>query len=388
MMSEKDLELKLNIMKYLWRIGYNVYKNVELTSYINFEKRTFTDIDVLGIKFNSDLTYSVVICDCKSGKVKTAERLFWLSGVMKLFNSSYGLFIRPEMLASNYIDLSNKLNIVPLTNNQMDEFFKSYNIEKSVFFGPFCTEQKNIEQIFMKAKKEAPNYINYILIDYWKDTSQKQILNLISLYNKLIKNQNIQNFDFISSYIYTLMSISVLKFSNTFLIIPEKEREYKTKEYLLGGEVSLKDREIILENFYNFMTNEIQGRYGQKYPISKSDFVSGLTPIYSKYLADLVSRICLNPEQSVLLPRFFSLTTYDSILNNKNINVQNLTMGLPVKELSFKPIKDFITFLERSNIIKIELSQRYKTIITELEKEKTSDLSAYFTINKGNNVRV
>jgi len=374
-MSEKDLELKLKIMNYLWRIGYLVFKNVEISSSTALGRKTFTDIDVLGIRFSSDLETQYIVCDCKSGKVKNAERLFWLSGVMKFFNAERGMFIRPEMLTTNYLELAQRLNITSLTINQISELEESYNISENDFFGPFCNEQNKIKSYWKISKRGNKNIIKYLLIDYWKDMPQQQILTLISMY-KRIKGDN-KNILFIKSYLHSLLAISIINFTKLFLVIPSNRREDAIKMSLLGGKISYQERESILSNFYIFMSNEIQALYNQKYPISKKDFISGMMPIYAKYLVDLVIRICKYPEASILIPRFYNLMPFQKYILNKNILIDDITKGISIKNFTMKPAKDFLIFLERSNIIENEQKNEYNDEILNIEKSLPSTLDFY-----------
>lgn len=374
-MADKDLVLKLRLMNYLWRLGYLVFKNVEISSMNVTDRKTFTDIDVLGIRFSTDLVSDFIICDCKTGKVKNAERLFWLSGVMKFFDASKGIFIRPEKLSSTYYELAERLNIIPLTNNQMDELEKAYNIDKEALYGQFISEQDKLDEIWKELKKDYRKEIRYLLIDYWKDIPQQQILTLFSVYKNLNKDNKYNMF--IHCLLHSLLSISITSFSRFFLTIPFHLREDLIQKTLLGGELSYYDREQILTNFYIFMTNEISARYNQKYPVTKKDFISGMIPSYAKYLIDLIIRICNTPEISLIISRYFNLYPYKIVLLDDEIEINNLIEGMPINNVTMKPIKDFITFLDRSNILTDELKQEYNKKILNIEKTLPTTLDYY-----------
>ena len=167
--TEQDLNLKLQTMRYLWHLGYITRKDVDVVEYGLERDRIYTDIDVLGIKLDENFQTFFIACDCKSGvRVKTAERLFWLSGVMKYFDANEGLFIRNSTIEPKYLGLSKRLGIAPLSSAQLTELERTYNVPTR-FLGPFCQEQKDINSLFLDLKKVDVFAHDYILKKYWKD---------------------------------------------------------------------------------------------------------------------------------------------------------------------------------------------------------------------------
>ncbi|MFX0137240.1 MAG: hypothetical protein ACFFDN_26620, partial [Candidatus Hodarchaeota archaeon] len=67
---------------------------------------------------------------------------------------------------------------------------------------------------------------------------------------------------------------------------------------------------------------------------TKDDFIAGMIPTYSKYLIDLVIRICNAPDTSLIISRYFNLYPYKVMLLNELIDINNLIDGLPIKNVS------------------------------------------------------
>src|SRR2546426_1037598 len=112
------------MMRLLWRTGHFVRHNVSLERMSQAEHRSqaYTDIDVLALRFDPELTSNVLVADCKSGaSAKTFERLFWIAGVMQLSGARRGFFVRTQMTTSRYSDLANQLNITPISLDQLRE---------------------------------------------------------------------------------------------------------------------------------------------------------------------------------------------------------------------------------------------------------------------------
>ena len=311
--NDLDLDLKFRMMRFLWHIGYYTRHNINLFRYLYGKKtdQSFTDVDVLGIKIDDDLTQHILICDCKSGQsAKTAERIFWLSGLMNYLDADKGIFLRNQVTESRYFDLANKLEITILSLNQFNELEKAYGATEEEFIGPFnktlLTKEKNITD---KLKKKSSRVYNYIYYSYWKDPVQNQIKSLIQSDYEIAKISDIEQNErlFLQTYILSLLSLSIIKFSKPFLMIPKNEKEFYLKGELLGGTLESVERRMLFERFYDFMSSEISKRYDQKYPVSKTDFMSNFYPPYTKYLLDLVERICLNPLVSIQLPKIFDI---------------------------------------------------------------------------------
>lgn len=370
--QEQDLELKLRMMRFLWSSNHFVKRNVLLIRYEFGRKTTqqYTDIDVLGITFDFDLNPHVTICDCKSGRTSTPNRIFWLSGVMKYFGANRGFFARSRVMESKYIDLANKLEIQPLSINQISELEESHKIDATHYFGSFNRDNfKREKEIFKKLRSSESQLYDYIRIGYWADPVSQQIVSLMSYASKIKEFTQVNEKEklFLQMYVLTLLSISILKFSRTILIIPKEHREEQIKERLLGGRFESYERRKLLEGFYDFMREEIKLKYDRKYPITKKDFLSHFYPTYTKYLVDLIQRICLNPKSAVNIPQILDLITYEAVLNDKNLNredIPNLCNNNAFYAL-VKPTKDVITFGERSGI----LSEKQTKVVRDMLSE-------------------
>jgi hypothetical protein len=121
----------------------------------------------------------------------------------------------------------------------------------------------------------------------------------------------------------------------------------------MGGKVEYEDKKALVGSFYDFMTREIEQRYRTKYPISSIQFRDSLLPEYSKYLVDLVSRICQKPTQYIASPRILTLVAFESVLSSRKIEPEFFAPGLPCVDTAeaVAATNDFVLFAERSNFI-------------------------------------
>lgn len=370
MQQEKDLELKLRLMKLLWNMGYFVRKNVVVTE-LGENFGSYTDIDVMGIKIDEEFNTEFLICDCKSGQQgKTKERLFWLNGLMNYLGASKGIFLRTKMNPMKYQSVANKLNITILSENELNELEKVYGVHESEYFGSFDQNQPSMENSFRTLKKIALRIHNYIKTDYWIDSPTYQIHTLMRCCKNLKKLSSLP--DQVSSFaiLYSLseLSISLIRFSKKIITIPKEYRRDSIVKELQGGKLEYKERKELLGTFYDFMTKEIHDRYKSKYPISKPEFIDGLfNPPYTKYLVDLIERICSNPKGFFNVPKILDCLAHNYILKDKVTDLEKILGALSKTEHESiqKAITDFFFFSKRSNLLSDELSNEQNSKITE-----------------------
>jgi len=357
-------------MRYLWTLGYYVRKNVPLTE--TWDRSEHTDIDVLGVKVDEEFDSAFVVCDCKSGASNsTKTRLFWLSGVMKYFGAPRGIFVRSQVLGTKYIELANSLGISPLSEGQLIELEKAYGVDPNNLVGPFNKEQAKGETVLMELKEHNKPLYDYLRVKYWEDPPHQQILSLFSKAKKLneASEDGRDSSNFHLAYILSLLSLSVLRLSRGILTVNPPQREEVASLSLLGGRIGYLERTELLEGFYDFMTQELQTRYRAKYPVSKKEFVENVVPTFSKYLADLMVRLCQNPRVAKALPRAMEHLAYDVILSGQSSGLKVIQTEYPgtSKEQIVNTVKDYWAFVERSGLANPYIAHAMDKAIAELD---------------------
>jgi len=371
--NEKDLGLKLKMMRLLWSLGYDVRKNVGLQELWYDNKTRYTDIDVLGFKMDQELVPHFVLCDCKSGATEeTRQRLFWLSGVMKYFGVQRAYFVRAKMMSSKYFALADTLGISLISEEQLANLEKAYSVRDAVF-GPFSSEHATADQI-LRLLKKVPRAYEYVQNGYWEEPPQKQIVSIISCFRGLndIPDLKPEEALFLQSYLLSFLAFSILRFSQQTLVISPIERNDFIKLALLGGKIEYEEKKVLMGGFYAFMTSEIEQRYHARFPVSSTQFRDGLVPDFAKYLVDMVNRICERPTIYFGSHRILSLLAFDSILSKKQTLEEFLKIGLPdinTSELLFAA-SDFVVFIERSNLVKKETAKFLEEKILKLSESK------------------
>lgn len=318
-------------------------------------KSQYTDIDVLAVKLDEDFNANYVVCDCKSGITNgTRERLFWLSGVMKYFGANSGFFIRTQMMPRKYVELAEALGIIAIPAGQITELEESYSINSQKYVGPFCREHGKADAILGSLKQYNREILEYIRTDYWGDPPHLQTFSLMSKCRDLLRIQNIDEEyrTFQIAYILSMLSLSLVRFARQVLFMPPSEREEVISLGLLGGRTGYLEKKELMRNFYNFMTTEIEKRYRSKYPVSQQAFIENLVPRYTRYLVDLVLRLCQEPRVALTLPRMIDLLAFESVLKDGNVSGKDVTGMVEgvSSEDAIRIAKDFLAFVQRSGV--------------------------------------
>lgn len=357
-MSERDLGLKLKLMKFLWYNGYFVKKDVDLANYQYGERTssTYTDVDVFAIKFDEKFDHHQIISECKSGRTaKNVDKILWLGGLVAYLEVDEGIFLRNQIDEKKYFYLSKRLNITPLSLRGLLELESSQNINEKDCIGAFNPDVLDKEDlIFKKLKNSIKTVHDYLKFGYWNDSYQRQIRLLTTSLTEIKEYAGFTDKErnFLQVYILSLISISILKFSKPILIFPSSHQEEYIKETILGEEIEINERKQILGKVYDFLVDQSTEFKGENH--NKDDFINIIYLDFSKYLIDLIQRICKNPITARQIPRLLDVIAYDVILNDNKNNIKeklfshNNDIDL---ELLVKTSKNLIIFAFRSGFI-------------------------------------
>ena len=148
------------------------------------------------------------------------------------------------------------------------------------------------------------------------------------------------------------------------MVVPHDKREEYIGLDLLGGRLQFEDRRRLIESFYDFMVKEIETRYQDRYPITRKQFVESLVPDYTKYLVDIVIRICESPRRWVPAPRLLDIISFDSILGGEAPEFELGLIGLPTVALDdvIESLKHILAFADRAKLLTTHLRNHIQRI--------------------------
>jgi hypothetical protein len=365
---DKDLDLKLRVMRYLWRLGYLVRNNVELIKY-NEQRRDliYTDIDVFGVKYDGLFERKLIICDCRTGSsTSNSERILKLAGLVSFLDSDRAIYCRDKITESRYLEIGQKGKVQILSLDHLSLIEKSLKIDPNLFFGSFSKDIDKEYSIFDILKRNDKVTYEYLMVKNWFDPPNKRILSLCKTCDNIGKLNHLYEksaLAFLFGYTFSLLSTAIFDFSRNVLFIRAEEKSQIIKENLIGGKTQFTDKREILSSFYDFMQREIKTKYNQNYNVSKSGFIDNLIPPYTKYLVDLVIRICSDTPNAKHICRIMDIIAYEKFLHNNIVNKN--VLGVFDNE-SINLAKDFIKFTTRANFIDKTLGTEFEVALNDI----------------------
>lgn len=301
----RDFDLKLRIRRVLWAQGYHCPLEVDL-SHFEYQggrrvpKRvSLTDIDVLGVRFEPDLRFSVVLADCKSGRVSEPNRVFWLRGVMDFFGAREGYLVKPT-LHKHARHLAPKLGIRALDETGLSTLEKALATpalprviahESAVrkgaqlWAGLFTRGEKTTKEEL--AVKEAGDYLQYRywMVEEYRNT--QTILDQMKRIGPTLDPQNDGN-KYLAHIALQRLLLSFLRMASEVVSRDATNVKDGCRMYLFGGPLLLHAR---YEMMQLLTAIEAQGRL-------LPDEIR-LEPPYFEDLCEIVHRMILNSANAV-----------------------------------------------------------------------------------------
>lgn len=191
---DADMPFKLRARTLLWALGYHSPLEVAVSVYndaeVSRKRWDVTDIDVLGIRFDTDLSLRTVLADCKSGHESTPNRLFWLRGLMDLFGADEAYLLKAEIHEHGRL-LAPKLGIRAMTSDDLAVIERMADTsavhpvigavaayEKTAALWKLDVAKGSTLTATQRILKQAYAYLNY---RFWFIEEHRNVLTLISV---------------------------------------------------------------------------------------------------------------------------------------------------------------------------------------------------------------
>lgn len=256
-----DLPLKLRLRRLFFSQGYWSPIEVDLSHYEDLgvgsgvKRRSLTDLDVLGIKFDPLFTQHRVVADCKSGKnVSDANRLFWLRGVMDYFGADQAYFVRSKMDA-HFRAIAPKMGLRAINDTELAAMEKAtaatafpipladVSFYQSVrnLWGIQVSSDTKITQEQIRLKK-VYSYLSYT---YWYIERYRNLLTNVGYFESIAELLDPANERHVL-LAYTgaqRFAHSLLEAAQYVLSMGATDIPHYGRMYLYGGPLGLKDKE-------------------------------------------------------------------------------------------------------------------------------------------------
>jgi len=358
---DADLDLKLKVMNFLWHQGYISRPCIKLYHYVGGERtsKTFTDIDVLGIKFDTSNKPIKLVCSAKSGRESDPQQIFILAGIKLYFNAQHAIYIRDKASILGVSELSKKLDIQSFNTNELVRMGMNIGVDFDNI--RYINSKDNYiitYDLFRQLKKELPHVYNYISERYWIDLPNYSTLRSITCINELNESKLNDNVKlFFIFYCISLFLISIIQIINKLNPIPNTLFITALETELLGGEYSETEKKKIIEKITSLMTQYTKYLLTKvTIPLDKiADFSHLLEIPNFNEISNLIIRL---REKSYILqyvPQIFDVIIFEIVqkrLTEIDQNILYTTREFTKKEKIDlgKIIKDTLIFFERIKI--------------------------------------
>jgi len=350
--SSDDLNLKLRARRLLWSMGYYCPLEVDLTHYdypdTKLKRWSLTDIDVLGIKFENDLSFKTIIVDCKGGDESSPNRIFWLRGVMDFFGADEGYFIKKQ-IHEHGRSIAPRLRIRTIDSRGLEKLEQQLSLDKIKL--DLMDEKKFLENrslwgiVVPKNGKPTPDQLKvkkvyqYLQYLYWFIEEYRNIQNIIDRF-QLVANilTPLEKRDKYLVYVgFIRFSLSLLKTANVVVSKNILEVPEQVKQYVFGGPFFLREREHFIE-----MLNKI------------SEKKIGLEPAYFNDLLEIINRLVKYSQFAKHVPRYLEAVMLEHFLGSKtslqeifgnDYSVDSIVLSKQIGELFLKATGLNNTFL-------------------------------------------
>lgn len=173
---DRDLPLKLDMRRLLWRMGCSARLDVRLRGYLPQARRSpaahdLTDLDVLGIGFTPAGQIHKTFADCRSTDKRAIERMFWVRGVADFVQADEAYLVRATEVPGGVRSMSSRLGIGVLTPDDLRAAEKTmpaaldFGGPLAVLFDAACVSAHL--GLSDGADRKLGKLIDYLDFDFW-----------------------------------------------------------------------------------------------------------------------------------------------------------------------------------------------------------------------------
>lgn len=335
--------LEIRAHRFLWLQGYFVRRRINL-----FTERgqQITDIDVLGIKFDSDFKPFIAIVDTKGGvRVKPVDRLLWLRGLMDYFNAHKGISIL-KSVQPKILDLALNLKLEIFSETKLKEIEKISNIENE-FKGSYNVELNNNIQKLIKETSllyESKKATEFFKLGFWSSEPNLKLKRTIAIGKLISESKGLSQMPYFTLESTILFSLSLLILCHRLFGADINRQKDLLREEMIIGHLNPYEQKLLAEEIEKLVKLYVERITGKKV-LEKLPPIDIQPPPYFDDLSELIERTLDKPLISTEIPRFLDYVFYEFIISKKDILKDELLKIFPNNlDLLLKLSKNVINF--------------------------------------------
>ncbi|WP_249974712.1 hypothetical protein [Enterococcus sp. YC2-6] len=330
---DKGNKLEFRSKRLLFHMGYYVTHGILLKTSNDIVSEEITDLDVFGIRYTSDFRSNKIWLDCKSGKIKTMERLTWINGIKNYLDIDEVLFVARSKKSS--LDYASALDIQVFDTDIFTEIEKRFNIDEEKWYGSCNPDiMLNINQQFKSISisgVDTQKISDFFSADYWIYDSFTSLKKTIAALRELSKfPYEVMKPEEKKAYkwaIYTaiiLFTNSLLKISREVFYLKKDKREEYINQKLIASDIPIKRRNEIFDSAVHLITQRIQESGNIKLPPLNIS-----PPSYSEPLNNIIERLINAPHYAEDILRAMDLVFLEFDMLEKEVDEVLLNKLIP-----------------------------------------------------------
>lgn len=349
--------LEFRLKRLLFFMGYIPKVGVKIKVDDESKSDDITDLDVLGMSINRDFQIISTWVDCKSGRAKTLERIVWLTGMKEIYKTSNIWFVKSRV-KENIKSFARKNEIVVIDDLFLDKMESAYGIDKDDFRGcwnptNFIGMLKNLSTLDIPKNEPYKKVSNFIEYDYWVTSKYKKVKKCITAFNYISQvnystlGENKEKVVRWATYeLMTMFSMALMEICGELIYCNDSERKRVLFNNLRSSDISLKQRQYIIEASYSLAEQLIRSNTSMDFKLNRRDYneMDDL-PKYSEALLELINRIIDHPNHYYDVCRCMDYILFEYELNNKRIDINDVQNIFPHYDKNIIAVKSIISFV-------------------------------------------
>jgi hypothetical protein len=330
--SNKDLYLKLITSRIFRDFGYATWVEVNYfvhTYGMKYTRPEVTDLDVVGLAFDGDLTMRSIIAECKSPEPGASEDLLKLLGAMTLFPTCRGYLVK-ERIAENAREVACQQSVGCLDQEEALQLINHLEPDaKAKLDGEMQGYTAWMEVIgSLRDDKPLQSALRYVRRDFWINKAWENVHNLLFLSRNVLVpylDPDNQNHCAFMLELCRLFNISFLKLCNTVMIsrLSQLEREIEIQAF--GGPKSRRERERLYDEIARALP-------------PKKQMPNPLNPPYMAQLKEVANYYIMSPIEASKTPMAIQQILFQNYLHVNNMYYDTVNLCFP--EVTIKLAKD------------------------------------------------
>jgi len=293
---DKDLPQKYLTKVLFEKLGYVAEIAVQITSKsykTGYARQTYSDYDVLGVRFEPDLQLLRIAAECKSGEAKAVEELLKLKGVLTAFGIQRGYLIKSK-IAQNARELAGNVGITTFSAAELQQFLTTaFRIDLDETLRTEAAANISLRTLDARFGSGFEQLWKYLRFEFWNRECHRNVQALLrlsaSLSKQLDKRDSAHRFGAMRVLYY--LSLALLELCGKVIAMGLSDPGRTFSVQIFGGARERREREVLFDMVHQYVP-------------SSQDAVFAFEPDYMSGLSELAMRLIRSASDAAEIPRF------------------------------------------------------------------------------------